>query len=205
MCSASAGNSVEQSTSFTKYQVLAASDTTANMISMIPSMTTTRVHPATYPAIISCRSAPFPTHKRPSIVLFPIDKPLQRHARRVPCSKATVPDDGIVARPPQNPSPTLINDDFTPTTRDMRSFGWLDLASLWVGLVVCIPTYMLASGLVDIGFSATQAIATIFISNVITLVPMVLNAIPGTKYGYVAAAVLLSHAMRQYTLSTSIW
>ncbi len=61
----------------------------------------------------------------------------------------------------------------------------LDLASLWVGLVVCIPTYMLASGLVELGFSCAQGILTIFISNVITLVPMVLNAVPGTKYGCV--------------------
>jgi NCS1 family nucleobase:cation symporter-1 len=47
----------------------------------------------------------------------------------------------------------------------------------------CIPTYMLASGLIGGGMNWWQAILTIFLGNLIVLVPMVLNAHAGTLYG----------------------
>ena len=50
-------------------------------------------------------------------------------------------------------------------------------------MCACIPTYMLASGLISTGMNWWQAIVTIFLANVIVLVPMVLNAHAGTKYG----------------------
>src|SRR5262249_16043728 len=56
-------------------------------------------------------------------------------------------------------------------------------ASLWVAMSVCIPTYMLASGLIAGGMSWKQAIGTIFLGNLIVLGPMFLNAHAGTKYG----------------------
>ena len=57
------------------------------------------------------------------------------------------------------------------------------MASLWVGMVVCVPTYTLAGGLVSEGMNWWQAVLTILIGNVIVLVPMILNGHPGTKYG----------------------
>jgi NCS1 family nucleobase:cation symporter-1 len=42
---------------------------------------------------------------------------------------------------------------------------------------------MLASSLIEEGMSWWQAVLTIFLGNVIVLVPMVLNAHPGTRYG----------------------
>lgn len=57
------------------------------------------------------------------------------------------------------------------------------MASLWVGMVVCVPAYTLAGGLVQAGMSAWQAIFTVMLGNVIILIPMVLNGHPGTKYG----------------------
>src|ERR1700732_423831 len=48
---------------------------------------------------------------------------------------------------------------------------------------VCIPTYMLASGLIAGGMSWWQAILTILLGNLIVLVPMLLNAHAGTRYG----------------------
>ena len=50
-------------------------------------------------------------------------------------------------------------------------------------MAVCIPTYMLASGLIAGGMSWWQAIGTILLGNLIVLIPMVLNAHAGTKYG----------------------
>src|SRR6202035_3013484 len=56
-------------------------------------------------------------------------------------------------------------------------------ASLWVAMSVCIPTYMLASGLIAGGMSWWQAIGTILLGNLIVLIPMLLNAHAGAKYG----------------------
>jgi NCS1 family nucleobase:cation symporter-1 len=48
---------------------------------------------------------------------------------------------------------------------------------------VCIPTYMLASGLIAGGMNWWQAVGTILLGNVIVLIPMLLNAHAGAKYG----------------------
>ena len=75
------------------------------------------------------------------------------------------------------------SDDMAPTTRAQRRWGMKDLAVLWISMSACIPTYMLASGLINQGMNWKQAILTIFLGNLIVLVPMVLNAHAGTKYG----------------------
>lgn len=78
--------------------------------------------------------------------------------------------------------------DLAPTTWAQRKWGLRDIAVLWISMSACIPTYMLASGLVDKsdtgkGMNWWQAVLTIFLGNVIVLIPMVLNAHAGTKYG----------------------
>src|SRR5438067_9668658 len=70
-----------------------------------------------------------------------------------------------------------------PTTRAQRKWGLRDVAALWISMAACIPTYMLASGLIDQGMNWWQAVATVFLGNLIVLIPMVLNAHAGTKYG----------------------
>jgi NCS1 family nucleobase:cation symporter-1 len=80
------------------------------------------------------------------------------------------------------------NNDLAPTTPAQRKWGLKDTAVLWISMSACIPTYMLASSLVDksahgTGMSWWQAVLTIFLGNVIVLLPMVLNAHAGTKYG----------------------
>jgi len=79
--------------------------------------------------------------------------------------------------------PTLYNPDLAPIPPERRSWGLYNYASLWVAMSVCIPTYMLASGLIAGGMSWWQAIGTILLGNLIVLVPMLLNAHAGTKYG----------------------
>ena len=83
----------------------------------------------------------------------------------------------------KNPDPTLINDDIAPTTEEEKNWSVFNMASLWIGMVVCVPTYMLAGGLVDMGMNWWQAVMTVMLGNVIVLVPMILNGHPGTKYG----------------------
>ena len=84
---------------------------------------------------------------------------------------------------PSQPDPSLINDDIRPTTADERTWSVREMASLWVGMVVCVPTYMLAAGLISEGMSWLQAVVTVLLGNVIVLAPMILNGHPGTKYG----------------------
>ncbi len=83
----------------------------------------------------------------------------------------------------RDPDPALINAELAPTPREGRTWSVFHMASLWIGMVVCVPTYMLAGGLVDLGMNWWQAVVTILIGNVIVLVPMVLNGHAGTKYG----------------------
>jgi nucleobase:cation symporter-1, NCS1 family len=58
-----------------------------------------------------------------------------------------------------------------------------NIAALWVGMAVCIPTYMLASGMIAQGFPWKLALMTVILGNLVVLIPMVLNAHAGTKYG----------------------
>jgi len=83
----------------------------------------------------------------------------------------------------QNADPTLINEDLAPTPPEGRTWSVHHMASLWIGMVVCVPTYMLAGGLIELGMSAWQALFTITVGNAIVLVPMILNGHGGTKYG----------------------
>src|SRR5262249_9044486 len=77
----------------------------------------------------------------------------------------------------------LWNSDLAPTTIAERKWSVWSIAALWISMSACIPTYMLASGLIDQGMDWKQAVLTIFLGNVIVLIPMVLNAHAGTKYG----------------------
>ncbi len=77
----------------------------------------------------------------------------------------------------------LFNQDLAPTTAAQRTWSVRSITALWVSMCACIPTYLLASGLISAGMNWWQAILTIFLANVIVLIPMVLNAHAGTKYG----------------------
>ena len=79
--------------------------------------------------------------------------------------------------------PSLINEDLAPTSAAERTWSVFNMAALWIGMVVCVPTYMLAGGLIELGMSWWQAVLTVSLGNLIVLVPMVLNGHPGTKYG----------------------
>ena len=73
--------------------------------------------------------------------------------------------------------------DMAPVPRSGRRWAMRDMAVLWISMSACIPTYQLASGMIAEGMNWWQAVLTIFLGNVIVLVPMVLNAHAGTKYG----------------------
>jgi NCS1 family nucleobase:cation symporter-1 len=75
------------------------------------------------------------------------------------------------------------NRDMAPTTRMQRKWGTRDMAALWVSMSACIPSYMIASGLISSGMNWWQAVLTVLLGNLIVLIPMVLNAHAGTRYG----------------------
>src|SRR5213592_2814513 len=77
----------------------------------------------------------------------------------------------------------LINEDLAPIPQEKRKWGTWNYAALWISMSLCIPTYMLASSLIGGGMNWWQAILTIFLGNLIVLVPMFLNAHAGTLYG----------------------
>ena len=77
----------------------------------------------------------------------------------------------------------LWNPDLAPTTPARRTWSTYDMAALWISMSVVITTYTLASGLMQQGMTWWQAMATILLGNVIVLVPMILNAHAGTRYG----------------------
>jgi NCS1 family nucleobase:cation symporter-1 len=66
---------------------------------------------------------------------------------------------------------------------DGRILSVHDMASLWVGLVVGIPTYYMAGSLVEMGMSWWQGILIVLVANVLVLIPMVLSGHAGTKFG----------------------
>ncbi|HET7707801.1 MAG TPA: NCS1 family nucleobase:cation symporter-1 [Thermoanaerobaculia bacterium] len=77
----------------------------------------------------------------------------------------------------------LWNPDLAPTPAARRTWTTYNIAALWIGMSVVITTYTLASGLMSQGMTWAQALITILLGNVIVLVPMILNAHAGTKYG----------------------
>lgn len=77
----------------------------------------------------------------------------------------------------------LWNEDLAPVPIKERNWNTYNYAALWVSMAHCIPTYMLASGLISAGMNWWQALVTILLGNVIVLAPILLNSHPGTKYG----------------------
>jgi NCS1 family nucleobase:cation symporter-1 len=77
----------------------------------------------------------------------------------------------------------LWNEDLAPTPVEKRTWTTWHVASLWVGMAVCIPTWMIAADMIKAGMSVAQALVTVALGNFVVLIPMVLDAHPGTRYG----------------------
>jgi NCS1 family nucleobase:cation symporter-1 len=77
----------------------------------------------------------------------------------------------------------LWNKDLAPVPILKRNWTTYNYAALWISMAHCIPTYMLASSLIDLGMNWWQALMTILLGNTIVLAPILLNSHPGTKYG----------------------
>src|ERR1700746_3030643 len=80
-------------------------------------------------------------------------------------------------------SSPLWNKDLAPIPLDHRTWGTYNYAALWVAMSVNIPTYLMASAMIAGGMNWKQALFTVFLGNVIVLIPMLLNAHAGAEYG----------------------
>src|SRR5437773_8422776 len=104
---------------------------------------------------------------------------MKTEARGIPVTYAS---DFVTTSEDLSQSP-LWNPDLAPTSIDRRTWSTYNIAALWIGMSVVITTYTLASGLMSQGMNWWQAMATILLGNTIVLIPMVLNAHAGTRYG----------------------
>jgi nucleobase:cation symporter-1, NCS1 family len=82
-----------------------------------------------------------------------------------------------------NADPRLYNEDLAPTPPERRTWTTYNYIALWFSMSMEVTTYMLASSLIAGGMNWKQAVLTILLGNVIVLIPMILNAHAGTKYG----------------------
>src|SRR5215210_7933557 len=80
-------------------------------------------------------------------------------------------------------SSPLYNEDLAPVPIEKRNWTTYNYAALWISMAHCIPTYLLASGLISAGMNWWEALITILLGNTIVLIPILLNSHPGTKYG----------------------
>ncbi len=77
----------------------------------------------------------------------------------------------------------LYNSDLAPTTLVQRTWTTYNFIALWFSMSMEVTTYMLASSLIAGGMNWKQAIGTVLLGNLIVLIPMILNAHAGAKYG----------------------
>ncbi len=91
--------------------------------------------------------------------------------------------EALASLPPDIAESPLFNADLAPVPAARRNWSTYNFAALWISMAHCIPTYMLAGGLIAVGMNWWQALLTIGLGNLIVLVPILLNAHPGTKYG----------------------
>ena len=81
------------------------------------------------------------------------------------------------------PDPRLYNDDLAPTLPAQRTWSTYNYIALWFSMSMEVTTYMLAASLIAGGMNWKQAVGTILLGNLIVLIPMLLNAHAGAKYG----------------------
>jgi NCS1 family nucleobase:cation symporter-1 len=76
-----------------------------------------------------------------------------------------------------------MNADLAPVAPERRTWNWWHIAALWIGMAICLPTYTLASNLVDGGWTWQAAVGAVVLGNFVVLIPIALNSHAGTRYG----------------------
>ena len=77
----------------------------------------------------------------------------------------------------------LTNSDLQPIPAKERKWTWYSYMAPWMGMVHNIFNYEVAAGLIAVGMNVWQALLTIFVADMILMIPLVLNGYVGNKYG----------------------
>ncbi|CAF0948000.1 unnamed protein product [Adineta ricciae] len=85
--------------------------------------------------------------------------------------------------PSESITSRLYSEDLAPTPTAKRTWTTWNYAALWISMCHCLPTYALCGSLITSGMNWLQALVTVGLGNVIILIPILLIAQPGTKYG----------------------
>jgi nucleobase:cation symporter-1, NCS1 family len=73
-----------------------------------------------------------------------------------------LPDGRVtLAHPGRDLDPRYTNGDLAPVPIERRTWTTYNYAALWIGMSHNIPSYLLASGLIAVGFNWVQAIILI--------------------------------------------
>ncbi|GBQ37586.1 NCS1 family nucleobase:cation symporter-1 [Gluconacetobacter azotocaptans] len=91
----------------------------------------------------------------------------------------------------------LYNADLAPVPVAQRDWSWVNMATVWMGMVHNIVVYEAASGLMALGFSAWECLEIVAVAYAVLFVAMWFNARAGTKYG-VPFCVLIRSAFGPY-------
>ena len=84
---------------------------------------------------------------------------------------------------PDVTSGRFYNEDLAPVPEEKRTWTTYNYVALWIGMSHNLATWALAAGLISIGMNWVQALLVIAVANCVVLIPMLLNAHAGTKYG----------------------
>ena len=128
-----------------------------------------------------------------------------RTIKRYPQSQVVHPDGRVDLGSHQRiKSSSLFNEDLAPKTVAERNWTIKDYCALWMGMSACIPSYMLAAGLLASGMNCWQAMLTVLLGNIIVLADSaeqpcrheVRHPIPGSRASYGPAGSNLPALMR---------
>lgn len=82
-----------------------------------------------------------------------------------------------------NESRNCLSQDSMPIAESARTWNSWNYFTLWLGMMISIPVYMLASGLISKGMNWWQAVLVIVLGHTLVMVPAVALGHFGTKYG----------------------
>lgn len=77
----------------------------------------------------------------------------------------------------------LYNADLAVVPPAQRDWTWVNMSTVWMGMVHNIVAYETAAGLMALGMSAWQALSATFLANFTLFIALWLNAKAGTRYG----------------------
>jgi nucleobase:cation symporter-1, NCS1 family len=105
-------------------------------------------------------------------------------------SATTIPVGGPIGGPiggnavlEADAEPGLYNADLAPVPPERRDWTWVNMSTVWMGMVHNVVAYETAAGLMALGLNAWQAIAATAVAYLFLFVAMWFNAVSGTRYG----------------------